>query len=401
MKLGVVSPFMPHEVADLLDNPSREKLADICGVPAPSTTALVRGWHQRGHAVFIFCLDPSVATGQILRGDRLTVHVLPKRRARYCLLDFYRTECCLIRAAVEREAPEVLSAQWTYDHAWAALQCGLPTVVTCHDTPLRYAWIAKNFFMTYHLLLAARVIRRADRLVAVSPYTARHIEKYFHPCAPVAVVPNGVQPEIFQRGERRLKSAQRPERPFTLCSVGGWGGIKNLATLLQAFGRVRAQQPNVRLALFGRELGPGQAAEHWARNRNLHHDVVFKGGTPHEQVLEFLETEADLMVHPSLIETHGLAIVEAMACGVPVIAGRHSGAVAWTLGEGRDGFLCDIRDERVLAEKIIAVRNQPDGHRALIERAWASAKSRFNLDQAVIANEAILQQLCDARRKAA
>jgi glycosyltransferase involved in cell wall biosynthesis len=401
MKLGVVSPFMPHEVADLLDQASREKLACIRGVPAPSTTALVRGWHQRGHAISIFCLDPSVTNEQVLQGERLTVRVLPKRRSRHCLRDFYHAECRLVQAAVQRETPDVLSAQWTYDHAWAALQCGLPTMVTCHDTPWRYAWIAKNWFTTYQLLVAWRVIRKADRLVAVSPYTAQHIESYFRPRAPVTVVPNGVQPEIFQRGERRLKSARHQERPFTVCSVGGWGGIKNIATLLNAFAQVRAQQPDVRLVLFGRELGRGQAAEHWARHRNLHPGVVFQGGTPHDQVLDFLETEADLMVHPSLIETHGLAIVEAMACGVPVIAGGQSGAVAWTLNEGRDGYLCDIRDAQALAKKINEARRQPDGNRALVERAWASAKQRFNLDQAVIANEAILQQLVEERRQAA
>ena len=298
-----------------------------------------------------------------------------------------------------REAPEVLSAQWTYEHAWAALQCGIPTAVTCHDTPWRYAWIAKNWFMTYHLAVAWRVIRKANRLVCVSPYTAGHIQKYFLPRCPVDVVPNGLLPEIFQRGERRLEKAARPERPFTFCSVGGWGGIKNIATLLKAFGRVRERAPAVRLALFGRDLGPGQAAEQWARHHNLHHNVVFNGSTPHGKILDFLEMEADLMVHPSLIETHGMAIIEAMACGVPVIAGRDSGAVSWTLDEGRCGFLCDIRDERALATTMIEALERPDGNRALIERAWDSAKRRFNLEQAVAANEAILRQLVADPRK--
>jgi len=398
MKIGVVTPFRPHDLADLLDVSSRERLRGLGGLSATPVAPLVREWHQLGHSMSVFCLDPFVSQTQVLQGDRLVIHVIPKRRARHCFLDFYRTECRLIQAAVQREAPDVLSAQWSYDHAWAALQCGLPTAVTCHDTPWRYAWIAKNWFTTYHIAVAWRVIRKADRLVCVSPYTAQHIQKYFRPRGRVDVVSNGLRPEVFQRGERRLRTA-RPERPFTFCSVGGWGGLKNLATLLKAFGRVRARQPEARLAVFGRELGPGQAAEQWARRRGLHHGVVFQGSTPHAQVLDFLEAEADLMAHPSLIEANPMVLMEAMACAVPVIAGRASGGVAWTLDEGRCGFLCDIRDGRALAETMFEAMRQPDGNRALMERAWASARQRFNLEQTVAANEAILQQLCAENRK--
>jgi glycosyltransferase involved in cell wall biosynthesis len=396
MKIGIVSPFQPREVADLLDDDSRVRLAAIQGVTATPVTPLVRAWLSRGHTLSIFCLDPSVSQVHTLRGDCLTLHVIPKRRARRCLLDCYRTECRLIRELVLHEKPEVLTAQWTRDHALAALQCGLPTAVTCHDTPWRYAWISRDWFTTYHLAVAWRVIRRADRLVCVSPYTARHIQKYFRPRGPVDVVPNGVPLEMFQRRERRLQTPAKPERPLTLCNVGGWGGIKNVTTLLQAFAQVRAQQPAARLVLFGRDLGPAQAAEAWARRRGLHAGIVFKGSVAYGEVLDFLETEAGLMVHPSLVETHGLVLVEAMACGVPVIGGSHSGAVPWTLDDGRSGYLCDVRHPRALAETILRAITAPDGNQALVEYAWASARRRFNQEQAVTGNEAILTQLCGA-----
>ena len=350
MKIGIVSPFMPHDLANLLEAASRERLADIRGVPAPTVSPLAREWHRRGHQLFVFCLDPSVARTHVLCGERLSIHVIPKRRYRDCLLDFYHVECRLLRETICREAPDVLSAQWTYEHAKAALQCGLPTVVTCHDTPLRYGWIINRPSYWYHVAMAWRVIRKATWLVCVSPYTAQHIQKYFFPRCRVEVVPNGLSPEVFQHGERRLRETVRPDRPFTFCSVGQWGGLKNIPTLLKAFTIVHAQEPATTLVLFGPGLGPGQEAEQWARPRNLHPSVVFKGGTPRDEVIGFLETQADMMVHPSQVETHGMVLIEAMACGVPVIGGSHSGAVAWTLEEGRCGFLCDVRDERSLAQ---------------------------------------------------
>jgi glycosyltransferase involved in cell wall biosynthesis len=397
MKIGVASPFRPHDLADLLDKSSRQLLAGLGGVSATPVIPLVRGWHRRGHDLTIYCLERSAPKTLILRGDRLSIQVIPQRLARYSLLDFYRTECRLIREAVRRDPPEVISAQWTYEHALAALQCGIPTAVTCHDTPWRYAWIGKNVFMTYRLALAWRVIRLAHRLVCVSPYTAQHIQKYFRPRCPVDIVPSGLMPEVFARGERRLqKGGSRPDS-FNLCSVGGWGKLKNLATLLKAFAAVRHRHPSARLALFGRELGTGQAAEQWARRRQLHEGVLFKGHTAYEQVLDYLETEADLMVHPSLVETHGLALVEAMACGVPVIGGRHSGAVPWTLEEGRSGYLCDVRDERALAKTILEALEHADRNQTLVKHAWDSARRRFNNEQAVQANETILRELVTGR----
>jgi len=394
MRIGIASPFMPHDLADLLDAPSRERLPGIRGVLATPVTPIAREWHQRGHCLSVFCLDPSVTEACVLRGERLSIHVIPKRPNRRCLPDMYRAECRLMREAILRERPEVLSAQWTYEHAWAALQCQIPTAVTCHDTPLRYAWIINHWYMWYHVILAWRVIRKAHRLICVSPYTARHIRRYFRPRGPVDVVPNGLPPEVFQRGQRRLQQGtMSPARPFTFCSVGRWGGLKNISALLKAFAGVCQRQRAVELVLFGPDLGPGQAAEQWARNQALNQGVDFVGSVPRERILDFLETEADMMVHPSLVETHGMTLIEAMACGVPVIGGRDSGAVSWTLEEGRCGFLCDIRNHKALADQMFDAMSQPDRNRALAARAWASVAQRFRLEAVASAYEEILQRL--------
>jgi L-malate glycosyltransferase len=396
LKIGIVSPFMPHDLADLLDANSQRLLREIRGVLATPVTPIARVWHERGHDISIFCLDPSVEKEQILQGNRLVIHVLPRRRARYYLLDCYRAERRLLRGAILSERPDVLSAQWSYEHALAAIQSGIPTAVTCHDTPLRYAWVGRNGYLIYHLFIAWRVIRHAKRLVCVSPYTAEHIKKYFFPRGPVDMVPNGIPGKLFDRGERRLTVApDRPERSFTICSAGGWGRLKNIPTLLKAFNRIFKANPGVRLKLFGRDLGLGEVAEQWAIRNRLHEGVSFHGGVSRETFLDILERETDLLVHPSLIETFGMTLVEAMACGVPVIGGEDSGAVAWTLEDGNCGYLCDVRDEVALAETITRAMHSPDQNRALVARAWKSAKSRFNIEGVAAANEDILKQLTE------
>ena len=394
MKIGVVSPFMPHDLADLLNPAGRNELAEIKGVLATPVTPMVREWHRKGHDLSIFCLDPSVSNPHNLRGERLSIHVLPKRRSRHCMLDFYREERRLIRSAVDAEAPKALSAQWTYDHALAAVECGVPTVVTCHDAPLRCAWIAKHWFMTYQMAVAWRAIRNADRLIAVSQYVATHIERYFAPKARLDIIPNGLAAEVFLRGRRRMDSGDPPPRPLTMCSVGSWGGLKNIATLMKAFSKIRKTSLSpARLVLFGPGLGHGQDAEAWAAHNGLSDGVVFHGPAPHDSILDFLEHETDLLVHPSLTESHGMALIEAIACGVPVIGGQRSGAVPWTLDQGRCGYLCDVRNPDALADAIVTAMTRPDRNRALIECAWSSVRERFLMDAAAEANERILLEL--------
>ncbi len=394
MKIGLVSPFQPHDLADLLNESSRRLLPEIAGVTATPVTPMAREWLRMGHELSVFTLDPSVKRPYLLKGDRLVIHVLPKRRARQYLLDCYGEERRLIRAAVASESPEVLCAQWTYEHALAALDCGLPTTVTCHDTPLRCAWIAKHLHMTFQLLVAWRVIRKADFLICVSPYTARHIRRYFRPRVPVEVIPNGLNPEIFERGARRLERASPLHQPYTVCSIGGWGGLKNISTLLQAFALLPKEKGAARLVLFGPGMGQGEEAEQWARERAIHADVEFRGSAPREKILDFLENEADLMVHPSLIETHGMVLIEAMACGVPVIGGRYSGAVPWTLEDGRSGFLCDVRDVSDLARTIVRARSQKeDEKRDMKLHAWNYVSEKFRIEDTAKANEQILMEL--------
>jgi glycosyltransferase involved in cell wall biosynthesis len=394
MKIGLVTIFQPHDLADLLDQSSRRLLPEIAGVTSTPVTPMAREWLRMGHELCVFTLDPSVTRPYLLKGNRLVIHVLPKRRARHYLFDCYKEERRLIRAAVASESPEVLSAQWSYEHALAALDCGLPTAVTCHDTPFRCAWIAKHWHATYHLLLAWKVIRKADSLICVSPYTVRHIRRYFRPRCPVYVIPNGLNLEIFKRGARRLEHASSIDRPYTICSVGRWGKLKNIPTLLKAFALLPKGQGGARLVLYGPGMGKGEQPEQWARERGLHGKVEFRGSAPREVILDFLENEADLMVHTSLIETHGMVLIEAIACGVIVVGGRYSGAVPWTLEEGRSGFLCDVRDVGDLARTIVRARNQKvDEKRDMKLHAWNYVSENFRIEDAASANVHVLSEL--------
>lgn len=380
MHIGVCSPFMPHDLEDLLDHESRQKLVRIKGVTATPVTPLAREWHRLGHRISVFCLDPSVSEQIVLSGNNLSIYVLPKRRFRKSVLDFYKIERLLIFNAVSKETPDVISAQWSYEHALGALDTGIPTAVTCHDTPLRYAWISKNFFMFFHVLVATSVFRRARKLIAVSPYTGTHIAKYFFVQKNPQIVPNGLPIEIFERGKKRLQIEEKNKETFNICCVGGWGRIKNVSILLKAFHSIYGEDQTARLYLFGNGLGKGEVAESWAKAKGLEDGVIFKGKAPRNEILDFLASDVDLMIHPSLIECHPMVLIEAIACGVPVLAGTDSGGVAWTLGNGEFGRLCDVSNSSEIHKAAIAMMADREKLRVLAENSWIAIRKQCGID---------------------
>jgi glycosyltransferase involved in cell wall biosynthesis len=83
--------------------------------------------------------------------------------------------------------------------------------------------------------------------------------------------------------------------------------------------------------------------------------IEFRGAKPHMAFLSELGSEVDIWVHPSRSEAHPISICEAIQAGCPVIAGRSSGAVPWTLDYGRAGILVDVEDPTEIAQAMLGL----------------------------------------------
>jgi glycosyltransferase involved in cell wall biosynthesis len=144
---------------------------------------------------------------------------------------------------------------------------------------------------------------------------------------PVCVIPEGVDPDLrrLAPGERSaaVLEAHGIRTPFVL-SVCSLVPRKNLPALLRAFADVVARHgvPH-QLVLVGR-AGPGSAALHeLARSLNLTGRVVFTGYISDDELVQ-LYNQAAVFVYPSKYEGFGLPVIEAMACGTPVVTSAGS-----------------------------------------------------------------------------
>jgi len=295
---------------------------------------------KRGHRLVIFTLDPTVEDEVVLEGESLRICVGPfRRRAKNRALDFFKVERQYLLRAIERESPDILHAQWTYEYALAAQASAIPHVITAHDAPIS---IVRHNFTVYRIvrtLMAYRVLSRARRVVSVSPYVQEHLRRFMLYNGTDEIISNGLSQEIF---DYPVPPRQQGKPVIFASILNGWSSYKNGQVAIDAFSQHRLNHQKDRMIMFGAGHGPGEEAEQWAKAHGFAEGIDFVGQKPHKYVLKSLANEVDVLVHPSLEESHGMVLIEAMALGIPTIGGENSGAVPWTLDHGRAGLLVDV-----------------------------------------------------------
>jgi glycosyltransferase involved in cell wall biosynthesis len=234
-----------------------------------------------------------------------------------------------------------------------------------------------------------------DAIITVSAHSRRDIvRKLDVDPARVHVVPNAVSPS-FRRVDRATSSevAHRHgiAEPYVLY-VGSIEARKNLDRLLGAFARLRAWSPQWQLVVVGAAGWKSSPVFATVQRLGLGSSVRFTGFVP-DPDLPALFSGADLFVFPSLYEGFGLPVLEAMACGTPVVTSSTS-----SLPEiaGDAALLCDPEDESAITEAMRRVLDDPDLRRELSDRGVERARS-FGWDRTAQDTLRVYHQVLDER----
>jgi len=213
-----------------------------------------------------------------------------------------------------------------------------PLVFTYHTLYDRYA----HYVPLPRGMVARRAIRwsaafadTADLVLAPSEFVARRLRAQ-GVRRPIEVLPTGIDMDRFRPGSRAAarKALGLAATDRVLLYVGRLDREKNLDFLLDAVARVRT--PRARLFLVGRGTQT-TALRRAAAAQGLGGRVEFRGGTPPDGLATYYRA-ADAFVFASTTETQGLAVLEAMACGLPVVAVRASG-IEEVVAEGVSGLI--------------------------------------------------------------
>jgi glycosyltransferase involved in cell wall biosynthesis len=203
-----------------------------------------------------------------------------------------------------------------------------PYVVTIHDMTL---YITPRFHRFKKLVLdrtlLPHVARRAAGIITVSKSARDDIVRHLKvPKEKVRVVMNAVSPAF-----RRVTEAAKLEAvcvryglnvPYILY-VGTIEPRKNLTRLIQAFAQLKKMGLPHKLVLVGQRGWHCEPIYAEVEKRGLQHEIIFTGYVPFED-LPALYSAAEAMAFPSLYEGFGLPVLEAMACGTPVVTSASS-----------------------------------------------------------------------------
>lgn len=359
LHIGIAGHIATEHVADFLEC----KTSDLPkGYPgAPLTGVLIGELLKQGHKVSAFTIDSSqYPNSGILKasGPNFDLYICPTRPRAWRFnkrhlgraIDGFAYERQQLAAAISMAKPDIIHAHWTYEFALAAIKTRLPHLITCHDAPLAVLRYTRSVYRAIRYLMARQVFLKGQHFSAVSEYMATAVQHYTK--IPISIVPNPLADYVLNNG--RIRSTYEKKRIGLICN--GWDARKNSKPALQAFAALYKDQSSAELHLFGDGFGPREPAQQWCQKQGLSEGMVFHGITPHKQLIIQLN-DLDLLLHPSLEESFGVVIAEAMALGLPIVAGRHSGAVPWVVGIDNTGNRCcavltDVTDSVAIAEAI-------------------------------------------------
>lgn len=209
------------------------------------------------------------------------------------------------------------------DHSYGHLLFTLDparTLVTVHDiAPLHFPG-RRGGLSSLAWLLAWRGIRRARHIIADSAATAAELQNHVSlDLANFYVIPLAVAPGFRPRPPESAECLRRrylPPGGRLLLHIGHTQPRKNLPALLQALALLNQQGWPAHLIQVGGRPDPAQ--QQLIRDLGLEQSVHFVGYVPDEALPDFYSA-AELLVFPSLYEGFGLPLLEAMACGTPVV----------------------------------------------------------------------------------
>jgi glycosyltransferase involved in cell wall biosynthesis len=215
------------------------------------------------------------------------------------------------------------------------------------------------------------IYERASLIMGLSPKTTQEIVEHF------PQVRAKLRTVLYPIDTKEFQPASGPsEPPYIFLSARIQDPRKNVNLLIKAFARIHQALPNVRLVIAGDTPTPQTAA--LVAELKLNECVAFAGHVSKPELVRLYQ-QASLFALPSQQEGLCISMLEALACGVPVVSTR-SGGPEGVIEEGLNGRLVPNGAEEELAEAILQMLGQPTELAVMRERCAAFARTNFSKD---------------------
>ena len=346
---------------------------------------------RRGHEVHFITYDSPFR----LRGytERVFFHQVETRMGRYPLFDHFPYTLALAskqHEVVLGEGLDLLHVHYAIPHATTAYlaremlkgERPVKVITTLHGTDITLVGQESSFYA-----ITKFSIEQSDGVTAVSNYLRDETYRAFG-CGScdIRMVPNFVNLQEYRPSEPGCRGSVAPEGHKVITHVSNFREVKRVKDVVRVFARVRRAMPAT-LVMIGD--GPERVdAENEARDLAVTDDVRFLGRL--DSVASLLQA-SDLFILPSQTESFGLAALEAMACGSPVVASR-AGGLPEVIDDGVNGILEPVGSVEAMGRRAVELLRDPERHAAMRAAAIAKAE-QFSADRIVPMYEAYYREV--------
>jgi N-acetyl-alpha-D-glucosaminyl L-malate synthase BshA len=346
---------------------------------------------RRGHEVHFITYDSPFR----LRGyeERVYFHQVETRMGRYPLFDHYPYTLALASKQHEvatREGLDVLHVHYAIPHATTAFlaremlrgERDLRVITTLHGTDITLVGQESSFYA-----ITKFSIERSDAVTAVSAYLRDETYRAFG-CVScdLKVIPNFVNLSEYKPGAPTGRLGLAPDDHKLITHVSNFREVKRVKDVVRVFTRIQRAMPAT-LVMIGD--GPERVdAENEARELGVAQDVKFLGRL--DSVASLLQA-SDLFILPSQTESFGLAALEAMACGSPVVATR-AGGLPEVVDDEVNGILEPVGSVEAMGRRAVELLRSGERHAAMGQAAIAKARS-FSADRVVPMYESLYEEV--------
>jgi N-acetyl-alpha-D-glucosaminyl L-malate synthase BshA len=218
-----------------------------------------------------------------------------------------------------------------------------PYIVWCHGFDVYFPWKFKK-------IISNPVLNSADAIVALTSNMKDELNKTCK--KDILVLPNGIDLENFSglsKQSLRDKFKINPDEKIIIF-VGGLKPVKGIEYLIEAFWVINQKIPASKLFLVGEGIDRINL-ENAVKKNNLTGKVNFTGKIANREIPEYMAL-SDIFVLPSLSEGFGIVNLEAMACGLPIVA-TNVGGIPEVIKDGENGFIVEPKNPGQIAEKVL------------------------------------------------
>ncbi len=341
-------------------------------------TELGKGLADKGHIVHFITYDRPVRLGSFARN----VYYHQVSPDEYPLFEFLPYESALASKLVEVvqfAELDLLHVHYAIPHAsstylaqqiLAEMGIHIPFVTTLHGTDITLVGQQEMYKP-----IVAFSINHSSGVTAVSEYLAKATRDNFSLRTKIEVIPNFVDLERFRRIPKNgLRSLITPKKEKLLIHVSNFRKVKRVQDVYETYKLLREKMA-VKLLFVGD--GPERTpVERSVREDNLGEEVTFLGK---QEVIEQILPVADIFVMPSENESFGLAALEAMACGVPVLC-TDAGGLPEVVQHGKNGFLAPVGDVVAMADYAYEMLKDDSTYQRFADSAYERARD-FDLEK--------------------